>query len=400
MKQTTLITNGKVVTPDRIVAAGEVYIKNGLIEYVGKQGERRRPAADIIIDADGQYILPGFVDMHSDAIEKEIEPRPGAFVETELAFRELEKKVAGHGITTMYHSFSFAGAEWGIRDDKEAANAIRTIVRMAESSALIHNKIHLRFEISDNSGVGLAKSLLEQKFVDLLSFMDHTPGQGQYPTFEDYRNYMEKTYHWPREQIEKVLEMKKRGGLCAEENIRTLSEAALGQSVPMASHDDDNPLKVAFYKEQGVNINEFPINLKTVAAAFQAGNYVCVGAPNILRGGSSGKGLRAIEAVDAGLVKIICSDYYPPAMLHSVFKLAEKTMSLPEAVAMVAGMPAKALHLNAGSLEEGKCGDVIIVGLNRHLPVVIKTIVAGVPVYRINYRAPENVLKNAEEQLA
>ncbi len=132
MKQTTLITNGKVVTPDRIVAAGEVYIKNGLIEYVGKQGERRRPAADIVIDADGQYILPGFVDMHSDAIEKEIEPRPGAFVETELAFRELEKKVADMELR-LCTILSLRRAEWGIRDDKEAANAIRTIVRIAET---------------------------------------------------------------------------------------------------------------------------------------------------------------------------------------------------------------------------------------------------------------------------
>ena len=396
MKQTTLITNGKVVLRDRVIPTGEVYIEDGIIQYAGKAGDHRGQLAATKIDAEGGYILPGFVDMHSDAIEKELEPRSGAIFPTDLAFRELEKKVAGHGITTTCHSFSFAGAEWGIREDNGATEAIRTISSLAQEKALIRNLIHLRFEITDFGGVNLAKALVEENIVHLLSFMDHTPGQGQYPTIDDYVNYIEKTYHRSMKDIEATLAIKKRGTLTADENIKILSEAARQSGIPMASHDDDNPVRVAFYKEKGVTISEFPVNLEAAAAAATAGNYVCVGGPNIFRGGSSGKGMRAIDAVEAGTVNIICSDYYPPSILHSVFKLAGDTMSLPEATAMASAVPAEAIGLNAGSLEEGKHGDATLVRMENGLPVVMKTVVAGVPVYEVNYRlTPRAVAEKA-----
>ncbi|KLU60259.1 alpha-D-ribose 1-methylphosphonate 5-triphosphate diphosphatase [Peptococcaceae bacterium CEB3] len=400
MKQGTLITNGKLVMPDRIIPAGEVYIEEGVIRYAGKQGDHHGPVAQRRIDAEGAYIMPGLIDMHSDAIEKEIEPRPGAFLPVDLAFRELEKKVAGQGITTMYHSFSFAGAEWGVREDRGAGEIIRAVAGMAESWALIRNKIHLRFEITDLGGVDIAKRLLEEGFVDLLSFMDHTPGQGQYPTMDDYYSYVKKTYHLSLDEVEKLIAVKKRGALFADENIRTLSAAALRRGIPMASHDDDNAERVAHYKKQGVTIHEFPINVETAASACRTGNYVCVGAPNILRGRSTGKGMRATDAVAAGFVTMLCSDYYPPSVLHAVFKLAEKDRPLNEAVTMAAGNPAEALGLNCGSLTEGKWGDAVVVRLAENVPMVMHTIVAGVPVYSINYRMTKQVVPNAEEQLA
>lgn len=388
MKKTVLITNGQLVLPDRIVS-GELFLEDGLVKYAGRAGEHRGRPADRIIDAAGGYVLPGFIDIHSDAIEKELEPRPGAFFSTELAFSELEKKLAGQGITTMYHSFSFAGAEWGVRQDSGAAECIRRIVGLAMNAALIRNKIHLRFEITNFKAVEIIRGLLYEGAVDLLSFMDHAPGQGQYPTVASYQKYMEKTYHRTIDEIDKILAIKEEGRTRAEECIATLAQSAQAAGVPLASHDDDTVAKVADYKAHGVTISEFPINIPTAKAARELGIDVCVGAPNIVRGGSTGNGLRAIDAIEAGAANAICSDYYPPAILHAVFKLAAGPLSLVEAVALATSAPARALGLtNLGSLTEGSVADVIVIQLRDEVPVVTTTVVGGLPVYDVTYRRP------------
>ncbi|NPV91852.1 MAG: alpha-D-ribose 1-methylphosphonate 5-triphosphate diphosphatase [Firmicutes bacterium] len=387
MKSRTVITNGRLVLPDRIILNGEVVVEDGFITHLGRRSDQRITPMDITIDADGGYIMPGMIDLHSDAIEKELEPRPGAIIDAELAFSELEKKIAGQGITTMYHSFSFAGAEWGVREDKTAAETVRRVVYMANRRSLIRNCIHLRFEVTNYPGIATVTSLVREGLIDLISFMDHTPGQGQYPTLDDYRRYMEKTYHLPFSDIQKVLEEKEQWRGKTEEAVEKLVEAAKAVDIPMASHDDDHPGRLEYFRERGVTIHEFPVNLDTAKAARESGGDVCVGAPNVLREGSSGRGMRAYDAVVNQAANILCSDYYPPSMLHSVFKLSQETMTLPEAVAMATREPARAMGLNLlGSLEVGKIGDLIVVNQREGLPVVMNSVVAGAPVYGINYR--------------
>ena len=400
MKQNLLITNGKIVRSDRLIPCGEVYIENGIIQYVGKQIEHRGITPQNYIDACGGYILPGFIDTHSDAIEKEIEPRPRVFMAPDLAFRELEKKLAGNGITTIYHSFSLFGAEGSMRQDNNVEKNIRTIINMNKNQALVRNKIHLRFEITNTAGVAVAQSLLEDGLVELLSFMDHMPGQGQYPTVDDYMCYMQTRYNMNDSEIQEILTKQNLGQLLAGGCVEILSKTAMDAIIPMASHDDDSPQSVHFYHSYGISIHEFPVNLETALAASQLGNYVSVGAPNILRGGSSGKGLKAVDAVKTGLANMICSDYYPPSMLHSVFKLADEVVSFHEAVAMASSTPARALGLNTGSLEEGRWGDVIVVRKDGSIPIVMNTVVAGVPVYGVNYRVPDYIMQTKAEQSA
>lgn len=400
MRQKMLITNGKIVGSDRIIPSGEVYIENGVIQYAGKQIEHRGITPANYIDAGGGYILPGLIDTHSDAIEKEIEPRPRVFMAPDLAFRELEKKLAGNGITTIYHSFSLFGAEGSMREDNKVEKIIRTIVSMNKSLALVRNKIHLRFEITNTAGVAPAQSLIEDGMIELLSFMDHIPGQGQYPTVDDYMRYMQTRYNMNDSEIQEVLTKQNLGQLLAGECVEILSKTALAAGIPMASHDDDTPQKVQFYHKRGISIHEFPVNMETAAAASQLGNYISVGAPNILRGGSTGKGLRAVDAVKGGMANMICSDYYPPSMLHAVFKLADELVSFHEAVAMASSTPARALGLNTGCLEEGHWGDVIVVRKDGNIPIVMNTVVAGVPIYAVNYRLPDYSMQTKAEQSA
>jgi alpha-D-ribose 1-methylphosphonate 5-triphosphate diphosphatase len=161
--------------------------------------------------------------------------------------------------------------------------------RAGGPAALIRNKIHLRFEITNYKAVDLIRGLVFDGLVDLLSFMDHTPGQGQYPTVESYRRYMEKTYHSTIDEIEKILAVKTEGRTRAEESIGVLATAAKAAGVPLASHDDDDAAKIEYYKYQGRHRQRVPDHcLAAAKVARGLGIDVIVSVrPNIVRGGST-----------------------------------------------------------------------------------------------------------------
>jgi len=247
--------------------------------------------------------------------------------------------------------------------------------------------VHLRYEVTDRAGLDLVRDLLHRGCVHLLSFMDHTPGQGQYRDAEEYRNYLARTYGMAEPQFDRVIRAKlaARGQFSGE--IAALAAEARTIGVPLASHDDDTPEKLWEVRRWGATISEFPMSLEAAQHAAEAGMAVCVGAPNVVRGGSTGKNLRATDAIEAGAAHILCSDYYPAALLHAVFQLARGPLGLPRAVAMATLAPACAVGLEQelGSIEAGKQANLILVRMWHGVPVVVAVMVAGRWVYRVGY---------------
>lgn len=400
MKNTLLIANGTLILPDSTVERGGLYIEDSRIKALGRRyGDVSSALAQRVIDAGGGFILPGLIDLHSDAIEKEIEPRPGAYFPPELAFRELEKKTVGQGITTMFHSFSFAGAELGIRNDDEAVAAVKCIVKSAGKQFIIRNKIHLRYEITDTDGLEKVMKLMRDGLVDLLSVMDHTPGQGQFKTLESYRNYLQKTYHFQLSETDKIIAGKENARKQGEENAGHLLVEAASLGIPTASHDDDDPDRVRYFHRLGVRISDFPVSLEAAREAHALNNFVCVGAPNVVRGGSQKNNLRAEDAIEEKLADVLCSDYYPPSLIHSVFLLAGKVTTMAGAVKMATLNPARAVGLagDLGSLEEGKIADVIVVQNRGNMPLVTHSVVNGYLVYFVNYHCAKEISRRREQ---
>ncbi|MCF2941273.1 alpha-D-ribose 1-methylphosphonate 5-triphosphate diphosphatase [Paenibacillus alkaliterrae] len=383
-----IVLNGNVVLPNEVVQAA-VAVKDGLIEAVLSDAAdieewlRIHPKATIL-DAQQRYVLPGLIDIHCDAIEKEVQPRPNTLFPLNMALLEFERKLPVHGITTMYHSLSL-GVGLSLRGDHLLTGMVEHIHGYRSRRSMIRNRIHLRFEMSHLAGMPIVERYLKEKTIDYLSFMDHSPGQGQYREPGSFERYVMKNQGVNADEVRIIVEeLIERRQQVNREHLLRLSSLAAANGIAIASHDDDSVKQVEESIELGVSVCEFPINLETAIHAVSKGLRVCVGAPNVVRGVSHDKNMRAVDAIHAGAADILCSDYHPSSMLAAVFKLFDEgTAALPAAVRMATLHPAEALGADSelGSIESGKAADLIVVGRYDNLPWVTSAIVGGKPVY-------------------
>lgn len=376
---TILIRNAQIVTPDGIISGGSVRIEDGKIRQAGTVTDPSSLSGQLL-DAEGAYVLPGIIDIHTDAMDMEIVPRPGADIPVEIAFRELERKMCGCGITTVFHSLhlGYETAETQSRSRYSREDVFRKVHAAATRPSLIRNKIHLRFELCGIFAYDQCLDLVRDGVVDLLSVMDHTPGQGQF-SHEKFRQFIlsqgksEDQFH---EELQERFRRPRIEGDRLEALVRTARELGL----PVASHDDDTVEKVDAMLAIGAGICEFPINMETAAYAMKMGMHVAGGASNVLRGGSLSGNLDIAAAISDGAVDVLCSDYYPASILHSVFKLhREGGMPLHEAVGLATLNAAESVGLQdrLGSIETGKDADLLVVRLQDGLPMVTHVLVNG-----------------------
>lgn len=384
----TCIYNANIILPDEVIK-GYIAIEDNKITKVSKGTPHMEGANPYtaLIDAEEAYVMPGMIDIHSDAIEKEIQPRPNTLFPVEMAFYELEKKLAGSGITTMYHSLSLSD-EWGVRNSETVVDIIDSINKFKTSRSMIDHRIHLRYEITYLDGTDILVRLINGNCIDFLSYMDHTPGQGQFKNPEDLKKFTMQSYGKKEKDVDdfmcRTLEYQTR---IDRSKLQAVAIMAGSRGIQLASHDDDTNEKIETLLDYRGVVSEFPINLETAVYAKRQGLHVCVGAPNIVRGRSHGNNMRAIDAIHHDAADIICSDYLPSAMLPAVFSIANNGIRLTEAVKMVTLNPAKAvgIHEAVGTIEEGKKADLLIVELYNDYPVVRKTITRGRLVYQSDF---------------
>lgn len=378
-----VVANGNVVFPDG-VRQTDVLAEDGVIVGIGPglaEGARRFGSA--VVEAEGSWVLPGLVDIHCDAIEKEIEPRPGTLFPMEMAFLQFERKLAGHGITTMLHSLSL-GVGLSLRGEHLVSQVIALIRDIAEERSMIRHGVHLRYEVSHLAGLPLARKLASEGAIDYLSLMDHAPGIGQYAKPGAFEKYVMKNQGVTLAEVKAIVEeLEERRAQVDGEKLRKLTALAHGRGIAVASHDDDSEEAVRRSLHYGAQVSEFPLNAATAAYAKGLGMGVCVGAPNIVRGGSHDGNLRAADAVKAGHADLICSDYHPASLLHAVFALSREGVPLAKAARMATIGPAEAIGWGGkiGSIALGKRADLIVVEEVRNCPVVRQTIVDGTIVF-------------------
>src|SRR5690606_31472928 len=332
------LTHARVVLPDAVLSDAALLIEDGVIAAIEPDGARG--AAEI--DLEGQTLLPGLIDVHCDAIEKEAEPRSRVLFPLDFAVAQVDRRNAAAGITTPFHALSLANNEWGVRNNQTAAQVARAL-HAFRAHSLVDNRVHCRYEITDETAMPVLQALLDDGVVDLLSVMDHSPGQGQFKTLEAYLQYMMGNHAMSRDEAEEAARAKLRARDGAALRVETLLAHARRLGVPTASHDDDSVQRIATMRNLGVSMSEFPINLDTATAAVSCGLPTILGAPNVLRGQSQSGSMRAIDAVRAGVASCLCSDYQPSTLIAAAFAVAAQSdLTLSQAVALVTANPADA----------------------------------------------------------
>lgn len=336
---------------------------------------------DVAIDLGDKRIVPGFVDLHGDAIEKEIEPRPGARFPTAMAVVELDKKLSMAGITTMYHAVGFNDEELRKgRGTEQSKELIEEIYEANKKHLGVDNLVHARFEITSESSLFTIKQLISEKKISMLSLMDHSPGQGQFKTMEAWKKYHLSTYDITDEDVEEYIKSKTskdKVGI-VEELVAFVRE----HNIPILSHDDDCEEKLNTLKNLGVTFSEFPLNLEVAKKAKSMNISTGMGAPNVVRGGSQSGNIAAKQLVKEGVCDYLCSDYHPASLLMSPYRLKEDVdLALEDGFAMISSTPARLAGLeDKGEIAKGKKADIVIID-ESHFPKVVLTFKDGEVVY-------------------
>ena len=394
------IYNAIVVGTDSLMPNHAVFINGDRIASIlPTNGFNLAVSEDMhYIDACGGYVMPGFIDIHSDYIEGIIHPRPTCIMEFDTGLREAEKQLLAHGVTTIFHSLSLMNRSTSeraaIRTQENVEKLVALIKNHHDGYHLIRHRFHARYEIDNVSIYDYLSELLDSGVVNMLSFMDHTPGQGQYRDLEVFVKSYPNLKTGNKDQFMKeILENAKNKPVASHEMLKKLAALAHEKKIPLASHDDDTLEKLHLMKNEfGIKISEFPIELEVAKKASDEGILVVVGAPNVMLGGSHSGNLSAVDAIRAGAAHILCSDYYPASLLHSAFRLEEEgVLSLPAAVQMLTKNPARAMDIDAdyGSIEAGKKADLLMVKKIHGKPMVQKCFIDGQTVLQFDYRSGE-----------
>lgn len=370
-----LLTHARVVFADEVRDDVALLIDGGLIAAIDPEAA----GGARTLDLSGRLLIPGLIDLHCDALEKEVEPRPGVHFPLDFACAQADKRNAMAGITTVYHALSFANHELGVRNNSFAAEIARA-VHAWQSHALVDNRVHARYEVTDPTAPPVLAELLQQGHAHLLSFMDHSPGQGQFQDAAAYRAYLARSYKTSDAQFDALLAGKQAAAAGAMDRMATLAAVARQCGVAIASHDDDSADKVNALADLGALVSEFPTHLAAAQAARARGMATLLGAPNILRGRSQSGNMRALDAVLEGVADCLCGDYSPAALLPSVLKLPELAgIGLAQALALVTRNPARAAGLHdRGEIAVGKRADLVAVRQLGGLPQAERVWVAGV----------------------
>ena len=355
-------TAAAVVTADRVLRPGTVSVHNGLIEEV-RPGTHGTDLGDVLL-------VPGAIDLHSDAVEKLAEPRPGVRVPFAVAVRALDRRLAGAGVTTGYAALSLAGDEIGLRE-RSATEALAAVLE-GLPDPLVDHRLHIRVEVTDADSVAAAQEVIASGRVTLLSVMNHTPGQGQFASLDSYLAFYRRNYAVEEPELHARIGVKLAAAPHLEARLGRLAAAARAGRVPFAWHDPDSADVIARAGAHGAVIAEFPTTAEAARAARPNGLAVAMGAPNLLLRRSTSGNLSAVDALAAGALDILVSDYYPEAMWPAVLASG---LPLPAAVALVTSAPARAAGLDdRGVLEPGRRADIVAVA---HDGTVRRAIVAG-----------------------
>lgn len=330
------------------------------------------------IAARGLMVLPGIVDVHGDAFERQLMPRPGVDFPVDVALTDTDRQVVANGITTVFHGVTWSW-EPGLRGSDNARLVLEGIERLRPSLAA-DTHYHLRYETYNLDAESEVRQWLTQRRIGILAFNDHLTPTIQGRNGTDKLSQLAKRSGVSEAEFEQILDRVRRRDNEVPGSIARLADAARSYGIPMLSHDDTSPAQRQWFRALGCRVSEFPMTAETAQDASSGGDDIVFGAPNVVRGGSHIGWTKAADMVQRGLCSVLASDYYYPAQLLAAFRLAhDRIADFGRAWKLVSEAPARAAGLNdRGRIAESCRADLILVDArDPERPRVVGTIVAG-----------------------
>lgn len=381
--QRLVLTDADVVAPSRVVARGTVVVEEGRIVEILDRTVR---AGRGVVSLGGNVLLPGLVDLHNDAIEQRVEPRPGARFDPKAVARHLDRTLAMAGVTTQLHAITFGSRDDAKRPPFRAAELCQVIRGLrADPSTLIDHHVLHRLDLAAPEAVDPVLEEVAEAALPVVSLNHHAPGHGQYRDLAAFRrDYRESL---PAEAGERAMDALLATRLAdaatidrvVEATTRRIEAERAGRGLLLVSHDDDTAERVERMRALGCTIAEFPVSVEAAERAAYHGMSVLMGAPNLVRGGSLSGNVGAQELLGRGLVDGLVADYYAPALLTALFSSVERGLAdLPTATRLVTANPAATIGLtDRGRIETGRRADLIVVAMSGRTPLVEATVVGG-----------------------
>jgi alpha-D-ribose 1-methylphosphonate 5-triphosphate diphosphatase len=356
-----VLANARLVLADEVVT-GSVALRGGRITAVDTGAGVPAGA----LDCGGAMMVPGLIELHTDNLERHLKPRPTVEWPHGAAVVAHDGEMASAGITTVFDAVRVGSLKDRSKSLEQFgyARPVATEIRRLAAAGLlrIDHRLHLRAEICSQTLLGDLDQFSAEDRVDIVSIMDHTPGQRQFSDIAQYRCYYMGRYRLDERQMDEfIVFAKDLSAQFGDENLRGLLERAGRLGAVLASHDDTTPEHVALSAARGVRLAEFPTTVAAARACHAAGIPVMMGAPNILRGASHSNNVAAMDLAEQGLLDILSSDYAPSALLMGAMKLGRLTGDLAGAVALVTRNPARAVGLaDRGEIAAGKRADLVM----------------------------------------
>ena len=381
MHNDQIYTNAQVVLADEQFL-GTVVVRDGMIRDVSQSASQLPQARDL----QGDYLIPGLIELHTDNLEKYMNPRPGVDWPSGSAVLAHDAQVISAGITTVFDALSIGDVNPKGNRLLQLPVMLQAIARAQElGHTRAEHRLHLRCELSHERTLDVFHELVEHPLVQLVSVMDHSPGQRQFVKLEKYRQYYQGKYHLSDGQMDEFIEKQIGNSRQFSDSYRrAIVGACRERTLAVASHDDATLEHAQESADYGMSIAEFPTTVEAASASHRFGLKVLMGAPNIVRGGSHSGNVAAAELAEHGVLDILSSDYYPSSLLQAARLLADQdnAYDLPAAIATISLAPARAAGLDdRGEIRPGLRADLVQVSSQDHQFMVQQVWRAGERVF-------------------
>jgi alpha-D-ribose 1-methylphosphonate 5-triphosphate diphosphatase len=370
-----ILTNATLLLPEAAVT-GTVVLDGTLIGDV-QPGHSHIPGA---VDLGGDFLLPGAVDLHTDNLERQVEPRAGARWPSRAAFLAHDAQCAAAGITTVLDSFCLGDLGFDEDRSRTSLDGVADLDALRKAGLLkCDHRLHLRCEVPAPGTPSLLAALAGHPVLAMVSLMDHTPGIGQYGDLARYRDMRRRDGEAPNDTEQRIATLTARRTRLQVPNRAALLDLLRDTHITLASHDDRTEAEIETNIADGIGISEFPVTMAAAMAARAGGMRIIGGAPNIVRGGSHSGNVAASALLQAGLLDALASDYVPASLIHAAFIIAEAGWrDLPRAVTLVGDAPARMIGLaDRGRIAPGLRADLVRVRLHDGLPLIRAVYGAG-----------------------